>query len=174
MPTRPAGLAANQASLAALTDPDWCQTLIVDREGRGCAWANRNLANCADRLIGDYIWVLDDDDVCVRRELVEELKAISVMFAADVVVVRMDHGPELGTLPRAGWGRRAEVAEGDIGVSALICRREVWQKHAGSWGERYAGDFDFAAAVLGDKRLLVYWHDVVASAISRQSAGAGE
>lgn len=37
---RPGLLARNQASLAAQTDPDFEQILLVDDAGRGVAWAN--------------------------------------------------------------------------------------------------------------------------------------
>lgn len=173
LPSRPNLLRVNQESLAVQTDRDWMQTVVVDPVGRGCAWANRNLATLADHVTGEYVWVLDDDDYCVRPTFVEELRDVVMTMSPDVVVVKMDHGAELGVLPKLQWNTRA-ILEGDIGVSALVVRREIWRRHAGAWGERYAGDYDFARAVMDDLGLRVVWWDVVASAISRRSMGEGE
>jgi hypothetical protein len=63
---RPGLLAANQASLRAQTCADWTQTLLVDEEGRGIAWSYVNMAGYAPHLVGEYVWILDDDDLCVR------------------------------------------------------------------------------------------------------------
>lgn len=169
---RPQMLRRNLDSLLRMTDGDWRQTVIADTERRGVAWANANLRTVEP--VGFYVWVLDDDDECVRPALVQELKAIWEIVQADVVVVRMDHGVELGVLPdQAHW--REAPAEGHIGASALIVRREVWRTHRESWGERYAGDFDFIDAVMHDPALTIFWHDVVASRTQAgRNAGRGE
>jgi hypothetical protein len=74
---RPDLLAANIAGLEAQTDPDWEQTCLVDTQGRGIGWSYENLAAHASLLRGEYIWILDDDDLCIRPTLVEELKQIA-------------------------------------------------------------------------------------------------
>jgi len=169
---RPGMLRRNLESLLALREADWRRTLVIDEAVRGVAWANARLRTVEPA--GFYVWVLDDDDECCRPALVQELKAIWAVVQADVIVVRMDHGPELGVLPDdARWREAPE--EGRIGASALIVRRGVWMKHRESWGERYAGDFDFIAAVLADPTLTVHWHDVTASRCQTgRNAGRGE
>ena len=71
---RPKMLMANIKSLEAQSDPDWEQTMIVDGEGRGVGDAQAALANFSPYVSGQYIWILDDDDLCVRPNLVMEVK----------------------------------------------------------------------------------------------------
>lgn len=168
---RPTLLAANQASLAAQTDGDWTQTLLMDTEQRGIAWASENLGAYAPQLVGDYIWILDDDDLCILPAFVAGLKAIAVLNAPDVMFVRMDHGGGR-ILPSARWGKAPRV--GEIGVSAYVVRREVWQAHAGAWTPgRYTSDFEFINSIW-QARPITCWWDMVASAVQRQSFGRAE
>ena len=69
-------LAANQESLRRQTSEAWIQTVLVDDLGRGVEWANQRLGAYAPMLAGDYVWVLDDDDLCTRPTLVEEIAEI--------------------------------------------------------------------------------------------------
>ena len=170
---RPAGLARNRASLAAQSDPDWTQTLLVDDIGIGVEAANARLADVEP--VGDYVWVLDDDDYCTRDDLVERLKSIvyAMLTPPAAIVVRMDHG-SLGVLPDVGrfWGM--VPPEGGIGCSALVTRADVWRQYREWWRTgRYAADYDFTAAVLRNETHVV-WVDVVASAVSRRSVGRAE
>jgi hypothetical protein len=168
---RPKMLLANITSLAAMVDPDWSQTILVDFKGRGIGWSHQNLAAHAPLLRGAYIWILDDDDLCTRPSLVSELKTIADQYDPDVIMVRMDHG-QLGILPGdADWCQAPRQAR--IGVSAYIVKRAVWQAHAQHFGAHYAGDFDFIAAVVASGA-SIYWHDVVASRVQRISNGRSE
>lgn len=168
---RPTMLAANQASLAAQTSGDWQQTLLVDEVGRGCAWANAQLGQYAPQLVGDFIWILDDDDVCIDESLVEQLSLIVQVAAPDLIMMRMDHGP-LGVLPDGAHWRKRPV-RGRIGVSACVIRRELFQRCAWAWGDAYDGDFDFIDAVW-DAKPIVFWYDCIASKVQRISRGAPE
>lgn len=169
---RPMMLARNQASLQVQTCNDFKQTLLVDTLGLGLGWAAENLGMYAPHLVGEYIWLLDDDDECIRPTLVEELKEIVYFSHPDVIMLKMDHGP-LGILPPAkDWGR--DVALGRVGCSAFVVRRKVWQEYATAWlPGMYHSDFNFIAAVL-ESSPRVYWHDVVASRVQRISRGKPE
>lgn len=166
---RPIALAVNQASLREQTSDDWRQTLLVDDVGAGINASHVRLAENAPRLTGAYVWLLDDDDECIRPTLVAELKAIAAEHDPDVIMLRMDHGKR-GILPDdAHWERPPEV--GRLGCSAYVVRRPVWQQHADAWrSARYESDFDFIAAVF-ETGPRVHWHDVVASRV--QSIGLG-
>lgn len=169
---RPLMLKRNQASLWAQTCSDFKQTLLMDNLGLGIVWAAENLGKYAPHLVGEYVWLLDDDDECIRPTLVAELKEIALLGRPEVIMLKMDHGP-LGVLPPAeDWGRT--VGLGRVGCSAYVVRREVWQAHAGAWfpGE-YASDYRFIAAVF-ESGPRVYWHDVVASRVQRISRGKPE
>ena len=167
---RPNMLAENIASLQRQTDPDLFQTIIKDDVGRGVAWACRNLSTVIPD--GQYIWILDDDDLCICDTLVAEVKAIAYAHDPGVIFLRMDHGP-LGILPDDAHWQRAPV-EGHIGCSAFVVRRDVWIIYADWWSERYAGDFDFISAVYADPEVTHFWHDRIASRVQRRSMGAPE
>jgi hypothetical protein len=165
---REAMLAVNQAVLRLQSDGDFVQTVLADDVGRGIGWAQEQLAEHAPRLAGRYVWILDDDDLCVHRTLVAELKAIVAEHDPDVIMLRMDHGP-LGVLPNGTWGQG--VAQGHQGCSSYVVRREVFQAHAGAWrSARYESDYDFISAVW-QSGPSVLWYDCIASAIQRISKG---
>lgn len=170
---RPRMLARNRASLEAQTENDWVQTLLVDRNGDGVGAAQERIGNYAPNLVGDYIWILDDDDECAWPEMVSTLKVIVAEHDPDVIMLRMDHG-ERGVLPGDfDWQKPPTV--GRIGCSAYVVRRAVWRRHAGQWFPgRYQSDFDFIAAVYADPLVSVYWHDVIASRVQWIGLGRPE
>jgi hypothetical protein len=165
---RPELLVANQASLDAQSDDDWIQTVYVDDDGHGVGWANGQMFHYAQVLRGDYIWILDDDDICTRASLVAELKMIVREFEPDVIMLRMDHG-ERGILPPVGLHF---PTKGLIGCSAYVVSQEVWKRHAYQWqSANYSSDYDFINSILNDKHVSVHWHDVIASKVQRISLG---
>lgn len=169
---RPTMLAVNQASIAAQTSPDWVQTLMIDEIGIGIGAAAEAMAAHAPCLTGRFIWVLDDDDMCIRPTLVEELQAIDDDEGPDVIMLKMDHGP-LGILPDDNHWQRPPVY-GYIGVSAFVVRRELWQQHAPALRPgQYHSDHRFIASVF-EARPKVYWFDVIASRVQRISNGVPE
>ena len=127
---RPKMFVAQQMSVAAQTDRDFVHKVRVDGGRRGLEVATKNLGAYAPHLVGEYIWILDDDDDCTLPTFVAGLKKIAVLNAPDAIMVRMDHGYGR-ILPSARWGKSPRVSE--IGVSAFVVRREVWQAHAGAW-----------------------------------------
>ena len=168
---RPRMFAEHRASLAAQTDRDFIHTVLVDSDRRGIAWATEQMSAYAPRLVGDYVWILDDDDLCILPTFVAGLKQIAILNAPDVIMVRMDHGAGR-ILPSARWGKSPRV--GEIGVSAFVVRRDVWQAHAGAWTPgKYTSDFEFINSIW-QSRPVAYWWDVVASRCIRQSEGRAE
>lgn len=167
---RPSMLRNNIASLQAQTDPDYWQVIMQDAIGRGVAWANEQLVECAPQC--DYVWVLDDDDMCIRPTLIAELKQIVAEHDPDVIMMRMDHGPR-GILPDGDfWGRPPQIAH--VGCSAFIVHREIWLLHQLAWMKGgYSADFSFIGSVFA-LNPRVYWHDVIASRVQRISLGEPE
>jgi glycosyltransferase involved in cell wall biosynthesis len=164
-------LARNHRSLLAQTDGDWFQTLIRDPGQRGAAWANGNLATVEAH--GEWVWILDDDDECIDPEFVAGLKWCVEGDDADVVMVRMDHGPELGILPEDERWRQAPE-HGHVGCSAFVVRRDVWNRFRHTWQALYHGDYLFVRG-LWDAGLRFGWWDVVASRCQRgRMMGAAE
>lgn len=172
MPGRSPMLAINQTSLKTQTADDWCQSVLVDKAAAGVGASYVTLSRYAPRLCGRYVWILDDDDFCVRPQLVEELKAIVKEHDPDVIMMRMDHGP-LGVKPENDFWERP-VVPGRVGCSAYVVRREVWQQYAKHFlPGSYQSDYWFIASIFADSP-KVYWHDCVASRVQRISYGAPE
>jgi hypothetical protein len=164
---RPGLLARCQASLEQLEDGDWTQRILVDKERRGVARACRRLARV--EATGEWVWVLDDDDLCRYRGLVGMLR--SQPDEIDAVMVRVQHGT-FGLLPpRDRWGQ--EPVCGQIGPSNVIVRRETWQRYREGWTDAYTGDFAYIHG-LWEAGVRFAWVDVLAAEQPEAMQGAGE
>ena len=168
---RPIMLQRNLDSLTSQTDMDWTRRLVIDDAAHGVAWAVGNLATVEAQ--GEYVWVLDDDDVCARATLVAELKTIAYMERwPDVIMVRARH-EKFGLLPDNGnWEQRPVL--GNVGTSCYIVRGDVWNAHRQAWQARYDGDFWWIDHLWQQPGLRWYWHDVTAAWYPQQSIGAPE
>lgn len=167
---RPNMLAANQAALARQTDPDWQQTLLVDEVGIGVAAANALLATV--QPAGRYVWMLDDDDVCIDAMLVADLREIVAKHNPDLIFVRFDHA-WLGVLPPEYLWRNMPIC-GGIGGSGVISRADLWMQCRGSWASgRYESDYDYVLHAY-NRASAVYWHDVIVGKVQRISYGRVE
>lgn len=168
LPTRPTMLARNQASVQALGEHAM-QTVLVDSVGRGVGWANAQLADFEPA--GAYVWLLDDDDEAIDPGLAFWLADAVREQAPDLVMLRMDHGPQAGILPNAfGWKKRPVM--GQYGCSSFITRAEHWRVCRSAWNASYAADADFVRHAY-DMTTAVMWHDVVASRCQRGSNHGG-
>jgi hypothetical protein len=169
---RPHYLADNIASVQALGS-DVLHTILRDEVGIGVAAANARLAEFVPSA--EYVWVLDDDDLCIYEDLVADLRGITALHGrVPAIIVRMDHGAPLGILPSAGGWQRPPHEAG-IGASAMITRRDVWLRHRHGWATgRYASDFDFINSVWATWQRSIVWHDIIASRCQRISRGLPE
>ena len=161
-------LARCNASLAALTDADWEQTVVIDRESRGVIWANTNLANVP--ATGQYVWVLDDDDLCALPSLVQDVRRVAEAEHPAAIMVRAAH-TEFGIIPHdATWGGAPLL--GDVSTSNLIVRADVWdayRKRFADW-QCYAADYEFTRH-LWQAGVPFRWLDIVAAYYPQRSTG---
>lgn len=173
LPHRSALFAQNRASLEAQTDPDYEQLVLTDTLRVGIENANLILHQAADMVRGDYVWVLDDDDVCADPEFIAKLKAAiaEADTPPDVVMVRMEHA-HLGIKPPDELWNNQAIALGQVGISAAIVRRPLWQQHAQYYARGYDGDFEFYEHLFRDDQLSVLWLDMVASRCLQIGRGA--
>lgn len=169
---RPTMLARNIASLRAQTDPDYSQVLLVDEIGIGVPEANAVLSRFVP--MGEWVWVLDDDDMCIYDNLIADLKRVSTETPdIDAIMVRMEH--ECGIiLPSDEDWKTGRMKLGGVGMSAPIVRRSTWANHCHAFASgNYYADFDFIFSLFKSKPRLG-WLDVVASKVQRQSVGRTE
>ena len=168
IPTRPTMLRRNQDSVLALGD-QVKHTLLVDDVGRGVGWANAQLAGFEP--VGDYVWLLDDDDEAVDTTLTRWLAEAAREQAPDLVILRMDHGPTAGILPDAfAWKKRPVM--GQFGCSSFITSAGHWRRCRSAWHNNYAADADFVRHAF-DMTTAVVWHDVLASRCQRGANHGG-
>lgn len=121
------------------TDPDFEQIIINDDKGRGLWWANKQIANLGEKLNGDYIYILDDDDFIICETFIEELKE----------VIKQNNQPAMIFVK--GWIHEKEMPEfwpsiilrGCMGAPNFITRRDVFDKYCHHWNHDRAGDFHF-------------------------------
>lgn len=161
-------LARNVASLEAQTVADYEQVLLVDEVGRGLHLANMALAEPEPR--GDYVLVLDDDDMLVDDEAIAALKEAAADLP-DLIVFRAEHA-HLGTLPRPTvWGKGPVL--GHIGSCDFITRVDWWERHIDTFGAPKCGDFRFLESMWKEGPRVV-WLDRVLAAVQRISGGQPE
>lgn len=111
----------------------------------------------------EWVWILDDDDALLYGSLLQDIKRIvRDVPGVQVIMVRMDHGPELGVLPdESVW--RKQPRHGHLGISSYIVRRDIWQAHRHAFGTLcYESDFHFIRDVF-EASPVVHWHDVIVS-----------
>lgn len=165
---RPNMQAKNVASLEGQADPDYEQLFIVDERGHGIGWANRSLAIAGP--VGEYVMVLDDDDMLVNDCAITWLKEATINAPA-LVIFKADH-KELGILPsKAVWSKRP--LKGQIGSISFISRRDIWDRHIAAFGVDEGGDYAYLYAVWQEKP-SVFWLDEVLAGVQQISRGRPE
>lgn len=165
---RPTLLAQCRASVAAQTEP--VEHIIVpDEIGIGIDGVYAAMPDHAHLVHGDYVMVLSDDNVLIDHLFAAELRErLAIEKNAPVVVFR---GDIQGCIQPVVWNAEPEITR--IDLSCFAVRRDIWVKHAGQWGHRYEGDFDFIHA-LWDFGYRFVWWDRLAFRALQISRGAPE
>lgn len=160
VPRRGEFLKENIRSLRDQSDPDYQHLIIEDPLEQGVEWANGMMSKRSwDDVRGDYVLVLDDDDVMSGSDVISRLKK-TVELGADLIIVRMDHGA-LGILPPDElWGR--VLARGRVGCSSVVPSADVFLQAVKYYDAKYDSDFDFIKACERFSKQPV-WLDIVAT-----------
>jgi len=132
---RPTLLANCIESLKAQTDQDFEHIIIRDDIGIGIAETYRRLRN--QDVNGEYVWVLDDDNVVVEPTFIRQLK-----MQADFGYLILEGMVSDRVLPDTDEPQLAHI---DM-MNIVVCR-VVWEDHKKDFGARYEGDWDFIYAV---------------------------
>jgi glycosyltransferase involved in cell wall biosynthesis len=173
---RPDGLAQCCATVEAQTDQDFEHLIVRDTVGVGVAESNRLFLSVEPQ--GEYVMMLDDDDLLASPWFVSDLRAAARAYDPDVIVFRM-HNAEFGVLPdRFVWQQQPK--HGHIGGSCLVVKRHVWD--ACIWaiatdgkggGPVYHSDFIYLQEVWTYTR-RIHWMDKIQVVVSKVSRGATE
>jgi len=168
LPQRAAMLKINKASLAMQSCQDFEQLLAIDGLGQGWKHAAEMLADMARDATGDYVLILDDDDIMLNADGVKLIKEAA--GSAPAAVIFRGYHADLGILPNDNiWMRRPGLAQ--IGSFDFITRRDVFcdlVETAVSNG--YTNDFGIIDGVF-ERGLPVTWLNVLVCAVMRRSRG---
>lgn len=174
---RPVGLSANKASIVSLTDKDVEQIFITDHIGVGMLEANRSFSKSEVKCLidGEYVFLLDDDDFIVNKNMVNELKKIHSQFNPDVIFFRMIIKNNMNNnyypTDKDCWGIRPVIAR--IGGSCFVVKKEIYMKYIHHFALPRCGDFAFINEVF-NSGASCYWHNVLMCETGKVSRGKPE
>jgi GT2 family glycosyltransferase len=161
-------LQINKASLCMQSCQDFEQLLMIDGQGGGWKHAAEMLTELAQDATGDYVLILDDDDILLNADGVRLMKEAAQGEPA-AVIFKGWHA-DLGILPNDNtWMRRPRLAQ--IGSFDFITRREVFVELADTAVTNgYTNDFGIIDGVF-ERCLPVTWLNVLMCAVMRRSRG---
>lgn len=172
---RPVGLRRCKLSLALQTDQDFEHVLLVDDVGIGFRAADVRLVTDAPALInGDYVYVLDDDNLIIDNSFVARIRWFAQEYDPDVIMVKSDHG-RTGILPSPEVWRRRPIA-GQIDTLNAIVRSEIWKRHIGVLAtcQDDARDAAFFAELFNHGYKIRWLDKIVAMSGSLSGRGYGQ
>ena len=173
---RPEALKRCKRSIARQADQDVEHIIIRDTVGVGCVEAYRLFLNVQPR--GEYVMILDDDNLLASPWLVSDLKAVAEQHDPDVIVFKMDNA-ELGILPgRVMW--RLPPIHGHIGSCNVAVKSHVWDACIGAIATDgkggppvYHSDLYYLKAVWAYTQ-SIYWLDKIGVTVPVVSRGMVE
>ena len=169
-PDRPSLFQQHLRSLQRQDDPDYEHVVLKDTEGLGLAWANGMFHRERERVKGEYVLILDDDNALMATDVISEIRRVVDEHAPDVIVVKGYVGDRL--LPDdAMWGK--QPALGHIDSLNFVVRNEVWQKHIHAFDVPRCGDYAFISSVFKDNP-KVYWLNKPCAKTLAINKGGGE
>ena len=158
---RPIGLRRNRLSVRLQTLQDYEQIFLVDKEGQGINAADARMAAEAPTLIhGDYVYILDDDDLLIDNQFIDHIHDIAQAHDPDIIMVKSDNG-YLGILPSAATWKR-EPQPGRVSVLNYVVRSEIWKRRAAAFATHPtdAGDAMFIVELFKHD-YKVHWLDAI-------------
>jgi len=135
---RPTLLANCIESLKAQTDQDFEHIILRDDVGVGIAETYRRLRS--QDVNGEYVWVLDDDNVVTSRTFVADLKRFVDDFSKPPFVITE------GLVGNRMLPDTPMLQITHIDMMNIVVRCDVWLNSRESFGARYEGDWDFIFA----------------------------
>lgn len=166
---RPVALRRNQLSVGKQMCGNYEQIFLVDEIGLGIKAADERMAIEASALIrGEYVYILDDDDLLIDNQFVAHIHAIARSHDPDIIMVKSDNG-RLGILPGAETWER-EPQPGRVSVLNYVVKAEVWKRHASAFATHPddAGDAMFIVELFKHD-YSVYWFDSIVAMTNSMS-----
>jgi len=156
------------ASVSMQKDQDFDHIIIKDMVGVGSTKANCLFYSNKDRVRGEYVFMLDDDDLFTSDEFVGDMKKIVEECSPGLIFVRMLINEEL--YPTSVVWKKEKLHQNHVGTSNVVVRNDLWQKHIERFSDSQIGDFLFINSVFMEKP-KIYWQDKLYSKTTRVSKG---
>lgn len=165
---RPLMLSRNQESLYAQTDTDFEHIMLIDSVGMGIPATHLWIVREKNRPKGQYIFILDDDEVIDDREFIADMKQVALEHDPDIIMFRTNRMGDI-LPPDDKWEKRPEC--GYVGMACFAIKAEPWRLHIEAINELHnAGDFTLLDALF-EAGHSVYWHNKIVT--RAQQIGGG-
>jgi hypothetical protein len=168
---RPKMLDNNVQSLKRQMDQDYEQIFLVDEVGYGLAWANKQFHRHRDKPQGEYVLMLDDDDMLTNNHAIRIWKQ-AARDRPQLIMHKFDCGP-WGILPtRDMWAAQYPKVT-HVGTPCFLTRRDIWYEYIQEFGAPTAGDFCYLRA-LWPYLASIAWLDIIMGKVQQIGKGVPE
>lgn len=141
--------------------------IVEDTVGVGVAGMYAEIANHVDEMKGDYVYILQDDDILAADDVVERLMIfVETRDLPGVVICRnTKRGVKLPVI----W--RSEPVKGWIDLGNYVTRIDIFAGNVHAFGKEYAGDYPFIRKLWEDG-IRFAWLDMLLA--QAQATGEGK
>jgi hypothetical protein len=162
--------------LDAQTYKGFEHVVLTDNEGSGVEWANSQVPSLIERATGDWVWVVDDDDLLVSpdtlhylaQEIVENIRSPWTGGPLSSAFVKGSFATN-GTLPpRDLW--KCRPVKGQISGQNVVASIDLAMRCRSAWGPVYSSDYDYVLSCYKESKYIHYVDRVV---IAQQRIGNG-
>jgi len=163
---RPELLRENVESVRKQTARFVQQIFIVDRHRQGISWANKQLHEKRNFVTGDYVFILDDDNILPDNEFWEYASLVAEYADTPEVLVTLALRPS-GQRVFPGhedWVNK-NLVKARTNAHCYVVRSDIWKKHIISFGTptTHSGAWQFPEAMLKHKPPYRWkWVEVIA------------
>ena len=158
---RPGPLKRCVASVKKQTSQDYEHVFLVDNIGRGYAYANSLFYLHREKVKGEFVFLLDDDDYVTEPNFISHIKAIVIGESPDVIMVKMQ--TEAHIFPLKNVWKKVPIS-GSIGTSCFVVSNKVYQRHIKAFWQNCGGDYHFIKEVF-KHNYKVFWFDKIITRI---------
>jgi len=171
---RPRGFRELQKTIEMQSENEIDHVLLHSPGLIGIGAANRLLADsqAVTKALGDYIQVIDDDDMIISSDYVEKLQEFIVTKGyPDWIMCRGIINHRVYPVP---WGRKWKPIKATVASFCMITSRKLWETHHKAWGVDQCGDWNFAKALWNAGERPAWFDFNACKAQGGHSAGMGE
>lgn len=158
---RPKLLAVNIKAVDDQTDGDIQHLLFQDRKGVGIEGANKSFFRLRNHVEGQWVYLVDDDDLLIYPDFVKDLKVIVQRENPQVIMVKARMCGTGNVLPQP-WKGAPVLCR--LSTLNFVIRVDLWKEYIFHFGKPSAGDFGFFRMVWKAKPQVFWWDKLVAVA----------